>query len=62
MKIRITNLYNVMAASLLSLLGFSSCDSEGGDEPCLYGTPRATYNIKGKVIDTDGKPINGIKV
>lgn len=62
MKFRISNLYNVAAASLMSLLGFSSCDGVGGDEPCLYRTPRSTYNIKGKVIDTDGKPINGIKV
>lgn len=50
---------------LLSLLGFSSCSNENddpGNDICLYGTPTTHYIIKGKVTDTDGKPINGVKV
>lgn len=55
-----------MTGVLLSLLGFSSCNKNEIDDPgnniCLYGTPTTHYIIKGKVTDTDGKPINGVKV
>lgn len=45
----------------LSILGFTipifGC---GGLD--MYGTPSATYEVKGKVCDTDGNPIKGIKI
>lgn len=35
MKVKFLHWYNALAATLLSLLGFSSCGSEfGKDEPC----------------------------
>lgn len=66
MKVKLTHWYNWMTGVLLSLLGFSSCNKNEIDDPgnniCLYGTPTTHYIIKGKVTDTDGKPINGVKV
>lgn len=52
---------NKILAGLLSLLGFSlaACDKIGADE---YGCPYADYEIKGKVVDDNGKAINGIQV
>ncbi len=55
---------------LLTLLGFgTSCsDNEnenyipGKDDVCLYGTPSATFSVKGKVTDEESKPIPGIDV
>lgn len=46
---------------LLILLGFSSCTGSS-DEPCEYGTPTATFKIKGIVQDEDGQPIPNIQV
>lgn len=66
MKVKLTHWYNWMTGVLLSLLGFSSCNKNEIDDPgnniCLYGTPTTHYIIKGKVTDTNGKPINGVKV
>ena len=60
MKVRFTRWYNAVLSALLGLLGFESCDSEGGgmDE---YGTPIADYIVKGSVTDETGNPIQGIK-
>jgi len=62
MKVKFTNWYNALAATLLSLLGFSSCSElggGGGEE--LYGTPTSTFQVKGNVTDEAGNPIKGIK-
>lgn len=53
---------NRVIAALLAALGFTACDSIGGDEPVEYGTPNATFHFVGQVTDKDGKPIPGIKV
>ncbi len=54
---------NWALAGLMTLIGgVVSCDALGGDEPCMYGTPHATYNIKGKVTDGAGTAIPGIEV
>ena len=45
--------------SILLLLGFSSCDSNGSE---MYGTPYATYSLKGKVVDAQNQPIPDIEV
>ena len=51
-----------MAASLLSLLGFSSCGAGiWGDDPELYGTPTTAYEAKGNITAEDGTPVEGIK-
>lgn len=45
---------NWILTTLLGFLGFSSCE-DNGDDPgniiCMYGTPTASYTIKGKVTD-----------
>ncbi len=63
MKARFTHWYNALAATLLSLLGFSSCVENGlnGGNECLYGTPTSTFQVKGNVTDEEGTPIKGIK-
>lgn len=45
--------------SILLLLGFSSCDGNGSE---MYGTPYATYSLKGKVVDAQKQPIPDIEV
>lgn len=62
MKTKISHWYNALAATLLSLLGFSSCGENGlGGEPCLYGSPTSDYLFKGNVTDQADQPIEGIK-
>ena len=62
MKVKFLHWYNALAATLLSLLGFSSCgEIGGGDEPCLYGSPTSSFHAKGNVTAEDGTPIKGIK-
>jgi putative lipoprotein (rSAM/lipoprotein system) len=48
-------------AKSLSILGFT-IPIFGCDVPDMYGTPSATYEVKGKVLDADGDPIKGIKI
>lgn len=48
-----------LCAVMVSLLGFGC--SSSSDEPdilVMYGTPMATFEIKGKVTDTDGAPVS----
>ena len=49
---------------LLGLLGFTACDENGGTGGlvCEYGTPTVDFTVKGRVTDTQGKPIKGIVV
>ena len=63
MKVKFLHWYNALAATLLTLLGFSSCSSENGgdDYPVLYGSPTSSFHAKGNVTDEDGTPIRGIK-
>ena len=44
----------------LSILGFTL--PVVGCVPEMYGSPSATYEVKGKVLDNEGNPINGIKI
>lgn len=46
---------NGLLSGALALLGFTACDSTGGDTPVEYGMPHADYEIKGKVIDKETK-------
>ncbi len=56
-------LWQKMLASLLTLLGFASCDGGFlGGGVCMYGTPNADYTIKGSVTDEDGKPLSSASV
>lgn len=53
----LTKSSNWILAGLLSLLGFSSCETTE-----MYGTPHATYIIKGKVTDEAKRPIPNIQI
>lgn len=53
------NLYNRLLLGLLTLLGFGLAGCESVEE---YGTPYATYEFKGSVRNTAGRPIKGIQV
>ena len=61
MKVRFNRWYNAVLSVLLGLLGFESCDSEGGGMVEEYGCPSADYIIKGIVTDEAGTPVQGIK-
>lgn len=52
---------NWLLAGLLALLGFGQmgCDKM---YPVEYGTPHATYALKGKVVDEQNRPIPRIQV
>ena len=52
---------NWLLGGLLTLLGFGSvgCDKA---EPVEYGTPYATYALKGKVVDEQNQPVPHIQV
>lgn len=63
MTLKLKKVLNRIAAFMLVVLGFSSCGNDGDDPiPDEYGTPFATYQLKGKITDQDGKPLNGIQV
>ena len=56
MRIKYLKLKNWMLVSLAGLLGLPmACEM-----PCEYGTPEASYRVKGRVVDTDGQPVEGI--
>ena len=50
---------------LLLCLGFKSltaCDTDIWNGTVEYGTPYAEYEVKGRVSDSEGTPVSGIKV
>lgn len=50
---------NRLLAGVLALMGFNACDKE----PLLaYGCPYGTYEAKGKVVNTEETPLQGIRV
>lgn len=52
-------------AMLAALLGITpGCKGGGGgdDVICMYGVPTVSYELKGKVTDEAGKPLEGIEV
>lgn len=58
-------LSNRLMSGALAMLGLASCSGEGGEDPmiCMYGTPSATYHVKGKVVDAEtGVPVPGIQI
>ncbi|MCD8029472.1 MAG: radical SAM-associated putative lipoprotein [Bacteroides sp.] len=44
---------------ILTLLGFTSCESE---QPTEYGVPHARYEVKGTVLDAEGSVVSGLGV
>ena len=55
------NIFRSLAATLLGLLGFSSCEWIGIGLT-MYGEPHADFKAIGTVTDETGKPIEGIRV
>lgn len=51
--------FNWILAGLLSLLGFSVTSCGATEE---YGSPYAEYELKGKVTNMNGDPIQGIEI
>ena len=49
---------------LLSILGFAgvSCEEQEQEQVCMYGVPTAKYELKARVVDSEGNPIKGIEV
>lgn len=47
---------------LLALLGFGSAGCEEMIGVCEYGVPHASFNLKARVVDEAGNPIQGIEV
>ena len=51
---------NGILAMVLTLLGLApACDII---TPCMYGSPSADWSVKGKVIDEEGKGVEGLQV
>lgn len=59
MKVKFYHWYNFLLGALLSVVGYG-CSSDG-DEPVMYGSPVADYQISGVVTDENGNPVEGIK-
>ena len=55
---------NWALAGVMSLLGISSCDKEtfGSGGMAAYGTPHAEFVVSGKVTDTEGNALSGVRV
>ena len=50
-------------AMLAAVLGITAGCKDGGDDViCMYGVPTVSYELKGKVTDDAGKPVEGIEV
>lgn len=68
MKVRFNHWYKTVLVTLLSMLGFASCNVDDYDENdpgglvLMYGVPSTTYQINGNVTDEAGKSIDGISV
>ena len=61
MKSGIKSIWRHLAAAVLGLLGFASCDIIGFGL-AMYGEPHADFKALGTVSDETGKPVEGIRV
>lgn len=52
---------NALWALLAAVLGFAGCDNII-NQSCEYGMPTADYKIKGKVVDSQEKPVSDIQI
>ncbi|MCL2881265.1 MAG: radical SAM-associated putative lipoprotein [Treponema sp.] len=63
--VRVSKFYTMAISALLALLGFSGagCGNSSGHEPLVeYGTPWASFKVKGIVeSESDNTPIEGIR-
>lgn len=63
MKQKAHHLLQLLLGTLLGWLGFSSCEIlDPGGMVCMYGSPTVRFEAKGKVTDSAGKGIEGVRV
>lgn len=52
-----------LLSTLLTVLGVTSCEEiDPEDMPLMYGTPTASFSIKGKVENVQGQALSGVRV
>lgn len=60
---RKSKFFSKLCMLLIGLLGFASCssddDGEEVEKAVMYGGPYATFEVKGKVTDSQGNPVEG---
>ncbi len=61
MKQRINNWAKLLYGFLMTILGFSGCESIF-ETTVEYGQPYSEYKLVGEVKSTEGKPVKGIRV
>lgn len=63
-KSPISRLLTRLLSLAMVALGFSACNSFNEEPECMYGTPLARYNVKGKVVANENKKegLEGIRV
>ena len=60
---KFNKLLNAIFAVLLAALGFSCSDEDDPNNyPCMYGTPHGDFEVKGTVVDENGKPVPNAKI
>ena len=65
LTIKIVTVMGKIIKFLLVCLGFkalASCDDNIFNQTAEYGTPYAEYEVKGRVSDAEGAPVQGIRV
>ena len=58
MKANVLRGFNAILAFLLTLLGFTACESP----KCEYGVPHADFDVSGEITDQDDQPLENIQV
>lgn len=53
--------------AVVAFLGFGCSEDNNSEEPgegipCMYGTPTAVFEVKGKVADADGKEVGNAEI
>ncbi len=62
MKKKMLTVSNWLLTTLVGILGFSACEDGPWSGRLEYGTPYATYSIKGKVVNNTNQPIPAIQI
>lgn len=52
----------VLFSGIIALLGFSSCEDDGGMNVVMYGAPYGEFEVKGTVTDVDGNPLENTQI
>lgn len=53
---------SVLFSAIIALLGFSSCEDDGGMNVVMYGAPYGEFEVKGTVTDVDGNPLENTQI